>query len=242
KDYRAIAVPRPATGVIVIEASPWIADNQWVLDLAAREPLIAGYVGYLPIGTKAFAENLKRLAANKHFRGVRLRERKLDDTAFINDLRLLARHNLSLDLAGGMEILPFADRLAGKVPELRIIIDHLAGVAVDGKSPPRQWVDAMRKVARHPGVFCKLSGLVEGTGRDGGLAPRDVEFYRPVLDVMLAIFGSERLMYASDWPVSGRFAPMTVVQGIVGEYFRRFGSAAEEAVFWRTASAAYRVT
>jgi len=50
-----------------------------------------------------------------------------------SDLKLLADHDRSLDLVGGMEILPFADRLAKEVPSLRIIIDHLAGVVVDGK-------------------------------------------------------------------------------------------------------------
>jgi L-fuconolactonase len=139
KDYRALPVPRPVTGAVVVEASPWLEDNQWVLDLAAHEL----------------------------FRGIRLRDRKLegslDDPAFVNDLKLLAARNLSLDLVGGMEILPFADRMAKEVPGLRIIIDHLAGVAVDGKAPPADWVQRMRALVRRPNIFCKLSGLVEGT-------------------------------------------------------------------------------
>ena len=61
-----------------------------------------------------------------------------------------------------------------------------------------------------------MSGLVEGTGRSDGSAPRDVEFYRPVLDAMREMFGPERLIYASNWPVSERFAPLATVQGIVG--------------------------
>ena len=126
EDYRALPVPRPVTGAVVVEASPWLEDNQWVLDLAAHDPFIVGFVGNLPVGTKAFAGNLKRFAANNLFRGIRLRDRKLegslDDPAFVSDLKLLAARNLSLDLVGGMEILPFADRLAETVPGLRIII------------------------------------------------------------------------------------------------------------------------
>jgi L-fuconolactonase len=244
KDYRALPVPKPVTGTVVVEASPWLEDNQWVLDLAAKEPFIVGFVGNLPVGTKQFAGHLKRFAANKLFRGIRIRDRKLDGTldtaAFVSDLKLLADHDLSLDLVGGREILPFADRLAKEVPNLRIVIDHLAGVVVDGKAPPAEWMEQMRALVRRPHIYCKLSGLVEGTGRSDGSAPRDVEFYRPVLDAMREMFGPERLIYASNWPVSERFAPLATVQGIVADYFRSHGRRAEEQVFAQSAKAAYR--
>lgn len=244
EDYRALPVPRPVTGTVVVEASAWLEDNQWVLDLAAHEPFIVGFVGNLPVGTKAFGGHLKRFAANKLFRGIRIGNRKLEgalDTAtFFSDLKLLAEHDLSLDLLGGREILPFADRLAKEVPNLRIIIDHLAGVAVDGKEPPSDWVKQMRTLARWPPIYCKLSGLVEGTGRTDGSAPRDVQFYRPVLDAMQDIFGTERLIYGSNWPVSERFAPLSTVQGIVADYVRSHGRRAEEQVFAQSARSAYK--
>jgi L-fuconolactonase len=244
KDYRALPVPRPVTGTVVVEASPWLEDNQWVLDLAAHDPFIVGVVGNLPVGTKQFAGHLKRFAANPLFRGIRLRDRKLegtlDDPAFVSDLKLLAEHDLSLDLVGGTEILSFADRLSKEVSGLRIIVDHLAGVVVDGKAPPADWVHKMRALARKPGIYFKLSGLVSGTGRTDGSAPRDVEFYRPVLDVMRELFGVERLLYASDWPVSERFAPLATVQGIVEDYFRSYGRATEEKICFGSAKSAYR--
>ena len=67
-----------------------------------------------------------------------------------------------------------------------------------------------------------------------------MEFYRPVLDAMQALFGSERLICASNWPVSERFAPLATVQGIVGDYFHSLGRRAEEQVFAQSAKAAYR--
>jgi predicted TIM-barrel fold metal-dependent hydrolase len=244
KDYRALPVPHPVTGTVVLEASPWIEDNQWVLDLAAGDPFIVGFVGNLPVGTNAFAGLLQRFAANKLFRGIRIRDRKLqgtlEESAFISDLKLLTDNDLSLDLVGGREILVFADRLAQKVPNLRIIIDHLAGVAVDGKAPPKEWVQQVQVLTRRRNVYFKLSGLVEGTGRSDGSAPSNVEFYRPVLDAMRELLGPERLIYASNWPVSERFAPLTTVQGIIGDYFRNHGRQAEEMVFAQSAHAAYR--
>ena len=244
RDYRALPVPRPVTGTVVVEASPWLEDNQWVLDLAANEPFIVGFVGNLPVGAPGFATHLKRFEANKLFRGVRLRDRKLegtlDDAAFVSDLKLLAKYDLSLDLVGGREILLYADKLAQKVPGLHVIIDHLASVVIDGKAPPPDWVQQMKVLARRPKIYCKLSGLVEGTGRGDGSAPRDAEFYRPVLDSMREMFGPARLLYASNWPVSERFAPLAVVEGIIADYFRGYGRRAEEQVFSKSAKAAYR--
>jgi L-fuconolactonase len=244
KDYRALPVPRSVMGTVVIEASPWLEDNQWVLDLAAQEPFIVGFVGNLPLGTKEFSVHLKRFAANKLFRGIRVGARRAEDmrkdSAFVRDLKLLADHGLSLDLLGGKESLLFADQLAKQIPNLRIVLDHLAGVVVDGKAPPADWLMQMNALAKRSNVFFKVSGLVEGTGKTEGSAPRDVTFYAPVLDAMTKMFGSERLIYGSNWPVSERFAPLSTVQGIVEDYFSAQGRKQQEQVFWKTAQAAYR--
>ena len=244
RDYRAARLPVTVTGTVVVEASDWVEDNQWVLDVATHDPFIAGFVGNLPAGTDAFAGLLKRFAANKLFRGIRVRERKLEGTtdasAYTRDLKLLADNDLSLDLVGGMEILLFASRLSKEMPGLRIIVDHLAGLMVDGKAAPADWAKQMNKLASRPNIFCKVSGLVEGTGKGDGSAPRDTGFYRPVLDAMRGMFGSQRLIYASNWPVSERFAPLATVQGIVEDYFHGYGRREEEQVFSKSAAVAYR--
>ncbi len=243
-DYRALPVPRPVTATVVVEASPWVEDNQWVLDLAVKNPFIVGLVGNLPLGTKTFAGHLKRFAANPVFRGIRTRDRKLEgtleDPAFVSDLKLLADAGLSLDLVGGGEILDYAGWLSGRFPDLRVVIDHLAGLVVDGKAPPAEWVARMRALVPRKNVYFKVSGLVEGTGRADGNAPADVEFYRPVLDWLWEMFGAERLLYGSNWPVSERFAPLGRVQGLVETYFRARGGAALRQVFHDTSRVAYR--
>ena len=61
-----------------------------------------------------------------------------------------------------------------------------------------------------------------------------------MLDAMREMFGPERLIYASNWPVSERFAPLATVQGIIADYFRSHGRRAEEQVFSQTAKSAYR--
>ena len=73
EDYKALAVPEGATGTVVVEASKWLEDNQWILDLAADEPFIVGFVGHLEPDDANFEGSLARFSANPLFRGIRPR-------------------------------------------------------------------------------------------------------------------------------------------------------------------------
>ncbi len=244
KDYRALRQPRRVTGTVVVEASPWIEDNQFILDLAAKDPFIVGLVGNLPEDSAEFRAGLKRFAANPLFRGIRIVHprvvKSLADPSKLADLALLIEHDLELDLNGGPALLADADRLAAALPGLRIVINHVANVKIDGKAPPADWLRGMDACARHPNVFCKVSALVEGTGRNDGTASRDVEFYRPVLDAVWERFGVKRLIYGSNWPVSERFASCATVQLIVLDYFTAKGPGAVARFFSVNAHAAYK--
>jgi L-fuconolactonase len=130
--------------------------------------------------------------------------------------------------------------LASRIPELRIVINHIAGVRIDGKSPDPLWTKDMQKVAEYPNVYCKVSGLVESAQISP--APDDVGYYTPTLDVLWEAFGEDRLVYGSNWPVSERFADYATVQRIVMEYFKTKGPEATEKYFWKNAKTAYNST
>ena len=70
--FAAFAKPLGVTGTVVVEASSWVEDNQWVLDLAAKDPFVLGLVGNLTPGKAEFAGHLKRFAGNPKFRGIRV--------------------------------------------------------------------------------------------------------------------------------------------------------------------------
>ena len=136
RDYRALPVPQAVTGTVVVEASKWLEDNQWILDLAAREPFIAGVVGNLRPGAPGFAGHLKRFGANPLFRGIRFREGSLEklsgEQTFIDDLRNLAERGLTFDIHSPRSWAAHADRLAQLVPGLRLVINHVANADVNG--------------------------------------------------------------------------------------------------------------
>ncbi len=241
-DWLAVAAPHGVKETVVVEASPLVEDNQWILDLAAKEKSIVGFVGHLDPGD-AFASNLKRFAANPVFRGVRWSGTSLQDTAkqdaVLSGAKALANHGLELDLNGGPSYLPHAAKLAAGVPDLRIVINHL-GASGDPRSLRPEWKESIRAAAKQPNAFMKVSALVEQVKCDYGKAPTDTTYYLPVLDHLWECFGPERLIYGSDWPVSDKGASYDVVFKVVDEFFRSKGSEACEKYFWKNSLAAYR--
>jgi len=240
--YKALAVPEGVTGTVIVEASEWVEDNQWILNIAINEPLIVGFVGNLQLGSKDFEKNLNRFFVNPLFRGIRPRGSSIKNLEqskkSLTDIEILAGKNLSLDLLVGPGDLPDIAALAKRIPELRIVINHIAGVRIDGKKPDSVWIEGMQMAAEHPNVYCKVSGLVETT--QDKPAPTDVGYYNPTLDVLWELFGEDRLVYGSNWPVSERFADYATVQRIVMDYFKGKGQEATEKYSWKNSKAVYK--
>ena len=241
-DWLAVAAPHGVKETVVVEASPLVEDNQWILDLAAKEKSIVGFVGHLDPGD-AFAGHLERFAANPIFRGLRWSGAFLQDAAkqdaVLAGAKLLAKHGLELDLNGSPAYLPHAAKLAADVPDLRVLINHL-GASGDPQSLRPEWKENIRTVAKQPNVFMKVSALVEQVKCEYGKAPSDTSYYLPILDHLWETFGPDRLIYGSDWPVSDKGAPYAVVFKIVDEFFRAKGTEACEKYFWKNSKAAYR--
>ncbi len=242
KDWAAVAGKHGIRETVVIEASKLLEDNDWILNLAQKEKAIVGFVGNLQPSDNDFAVNLKRLAANPIFRGIRVSGSALLDNlsseAFLAGLTLMAKLNLSLDVSGVPDPAVIAT-LASKVPELRIVIDHCGGCGDPQKLKP-EWKEGMAACAKQKQVFCKVSALVEMAEAAPGKAPADTAYYLPVLDFLWERFGADRLLYGSNWPVSDKGASYDVAFKIVSDYFRPKGSAACEKYFWKNSLAAYQ--
>ena len=240
EEHERLARPLGVVGTVVVEASPWVEDNQWLLDLAAKEPFLVGVVGRLDTASDDFEKHLRRFARNPLYRGLRVGHDELAaglKGKLVERGKLLTDLGLELDVNGGPDMPADVARLAAAVPKLRVVIDHCANLRIDGREPPRNWGEGMRAAAKHPNVFCKVSALVEATGRKA--APREADFYRPVLDALWAIFGEDRLLFGSNWPVSEHAAPFATVVGVVRDYFAAKGERAAAKFFLGNSQAAY---
>lgn len=241
-DYMKLAAPRGVTGTVVVEASPWLADNRWLLDLAKDEPAIVGVVGNLSLGEDGFAANLKRLARNRLFRGIRIRGgdlmRLAASPAIAADLARLADADCSVDVLRPKRLADVA-ALAKQIPNLRIIINHFPRdipESTGGNGDSRD-EDALAAVAAQANVFAKASNVLR---KENGQLVTDLDGYRGDLDAIWKHFGEDRVIYGSNWPVCELVAPYASVQQIVGQYVAERGPTARDKYFWQNAQAVYK--
>ncbi len=241
KHFLEVARPHGVEATVVVEASKWIEDNQWILDLAESNPCIVGFVGNLDPKSKDFERNLDRFAANPLFRGIRvgLQRGSLEDQqTLIPQLQRVANRDLQLDLMTSAAQLSTNAAIAAHIPELRIVIDHVAHVDVTGEAPDPEWVRGIETIAQHDNIYCKVSGMVERAAVQP--APEEPAYYEPTLDVLWGAFGEDRLVYGSNWKVCERAAPYGTVFKIVSDYVSARGEDAADKFFCRNSKAAYK--
>lgn len=239
EDYKALAVPEGVTGTIVVEASVWPEDNQWVLDVIKDDPFMLGLVGNLDPRADDFGDWLDKLAPSPLFLGIRPRtypwERE-DLDEMTKAFEKLVAYDLELDSGASEGTIEIAKRL----PDLRIVINHCGNIPADGKPIDPEVATLMQRAAACPNIYCKVSGLMDLRCKVRP-APTDLAFYTPLLDTLWDLFGEDRVMYGSDWPVLD-YSERTYAdaQNLVHSYFSQKGDDVLEKYFWKNAKKAYK--
>jgi L-fuconolactonase len=188
---------------VVVQARQTLAESEWLLDLAGQSERIAGVVGWVPLVDGNVAEPLGRLAAHPKFRAVRHVLQGEPDSYFVRDdfhrgLALLPDLDLRYDLLLFQRQLPAAIQLVDRQPDLGIIIDHLAKPEIRMGQIDPQWQAGMAALAERDHILgVKLSGMVTEV-----LDPElDEPTLRAYFEETLRLFGPDRLLFGSDWPV-----------------------------------------
>ena len=244
--YRKLTASLGVVGAIKVEASPWLEDNQWVLNLIANEPLIVGFIGNLDVGKPDFKKNFDRFHKNPLFLGIRNgnlwdRNFRINITSpeFLADLKTLAAAGLTMDTANpNPALVEDLLHLTDKVPELRLVIDHLPQLTPPSAGSELKAYEAnLEKFRKRKQVYVKISSVLR---KVGDRVPTDLAFYKPRLDQLFDVFGEDRVVFGSDWPNSDNWAEYPAVLKIVTEYFATKPLAIQEKYFWKNSVAAYR--
>jgi predicted TIM-barrel fold metal-dependent hydrolase len=225
-DFAKVCQENDITATVIVEASTRLADNQWVLDLVKDEPeRYIALVGSLQVGSSDFAANLEKLSADPRFVGIRMRERPRGAGYFNDevwrDLELLADKGQTLDVLMFEFSLEDVDQVARRIPALKILINHVAGANIDGKPVDSVWARQLAQAASNPNVYCKVSGLFQQSHLQP--SPVDLTFYKPVLDELWKLFGEDRLIYGSNWPVTMRGGSYASYKAVVMEFLEPKG-------------------
>ena len=244
--YAKIARPLGVVGAIAIEASPLASDNDWVLGVAEKNPIMVGMVGDLIPGSPSYSRELDRLHKNPLFLGIRYGNLWSRDLAtdmnkpgFLADLKKLAELGLELDSANpdAALIRAIAD-VSDRVPDLRIVIDHLPSSPIPTAAPARkEYWSRLHHLSQNPNVFIKLSEIPV---RVDGSVPKDPAFYKSRLDAIWDTFGEDHILYGSDWPNSDHLATYAETLAIVRGYVAPKGQKICQKFFWQNSIAAYK--
>jgi L-fuconolactonase len=208
QDYLPLHLEKAASsagvsGVISVQARESVAETEALLRMADECPLVRGVVGWAPLTDPRAAEVLDRFCSDPRLLGVREviqgrpDARFFDNPAFHGGLREVARRNLTYDLLIYADQLPAAIRCVDQHADLNFVLDHAAKPPIAREQFPADWAREIRNLGRRTNVCCKVSGLVTEVID----ADWDTRLLQPYFETLLDAFGSDRLMFGSDWPV-----------------------------------------
>jgi len=187
---------------VLVQAAATTDETRYLLGIAECHPMVAGVVGWIDMdspteATKALDEFLQ----HPKFVGVRPMIQDMADPAWIDRPELgvvldaLIENNVRFDALVRSVHLPFLLNCLTRHPELRVVIDHGAKPDIAG-GEWQPWADSIAAIANQTSAYCKVSGLITETG-----GSQTYDNVMPYLDHLLDVFGPERLIWGSDWPV-----------------------------------------
>ena len=189
---------------ILVQAAATVHETEYMLGIADTTAFVAGVVGWIDFENRVDLKTLKRLSKHPKFKGVRPMIQDIPDVNWMlrDDVQWAFRAICDLDLT--FDALGFPPHLENfltilkRYPDMRVVIDHCMKPQIRDHSDEnfRFWADGMGRLAEETGAFCKFSALV--TEASPGWTSQDL---RPYADQIISVFGADRVMWGSDWPV-----------------------------------------
>ena len=221
------------TGSIVVQSDQSEDENDFQLENARRHDFIKGVVGWVDLQAAAVEEKLVYYKARPKIKGFRHvlqgeKDRALMlKPAFKKGIDLLKKFGFTYDILIYPDQLGYTRDFVASFPDQPFVIDHIAKPYIKEGKLTAEWKAAIRAVAAHENVSCKISGMV--TEADWKRwKPEDIT---PYMDVVVEAFGMKRVLYGSDWPVCLVAGSYQEVLGLVKDYFSAYSKDEQEAFF-----------
>lgn len=244
-DLAPLAEATGVTQTVVVQAVGSPAETADLLRVAANSELIRGVVGWVDLTAADIADRLRRLRAmpgGDRLAGIRHLVQSEPDPAFLDraDIRrgiaAVAEAGLVFDLVVHRHQLPAATRLAADLPQVPFVLDHL-GKPDLARGDLDDWTRDLRALSRRPNVTAKLSGLVT----EANWSTWTADDLRPAVAHALDVFGPDRLMFGSDWPVCLLASTYRRCIDTLSELLVDCDERQRDAIWGRTARRVYRL-
>lgn len=236
-----------ATGVertVLVQAAPSIEETEYMLGIADSTPHVAKVVGWINFEDRAQRASLERLAKHPKFVGVRPMIQDIPDDGWMlrNDVQwayeALIDLDLTFDCLGFPRHLGYFHKLLTRYPKMRAVINHSMKPQFRTHSNESfdAWSQGLSALANDTDACCKLSGLVTEADKDWS-----DDILKPYTDHVIGVFGAERVMWGSDWPVARLRCEYTDWFAQARRLTESFGMEAQQKIFMQTARDFYRI-
>lgn len=211
-----------------------VLEAEYVIDLCQRDdnPMVGAVIGGRP-ASEDFPAYVKRFAGNPAIKGVRqvlhgggTPEGTCLQPEYLRGVRLLGENGLRFDLCLPSAFLLDAAKIADLCPDTRFVLDHCGNANVQVKER-EQWKRDLAEVAKRENVVCKISGIIASADPDNWTA----EDLAPIILHCAEVFGKERIIFASDWPVCTLGAPLKQWVGALKEIVHSWSEADQKKLF-----------
>jgi L-fuconolactonase len=244
-EFRAASRGSGIEASVVVQATTDIDETLELLAIAARTSHVVGVVGWIDLAAVDVGEQLRRLReapGGQKLVGIRHQVEDEPDPAWLlaeavqEGLRSVAAAGLAYDLLIKPHQLPAAVECVRRRPDVTFVLDHLGKPRIGGDDS--DWSARLAELADQPNVAAKISGLV--TEADWQTWTPDQLL--PYIDHALAVFGPDRLIFGSDWPVCMLAATYDQVVAVADAALAPLAPAEREAILARTAMRVYGLT
>jgi L-fuconolactonase len=230
---------------VLVQTRSSLGETREFLATAAATPFIRGVVGWVDLTDRAIGEVLAELregVGGDRLVGIRHQVHDEPDPDWLmrddvrRGIRAVGDAGLVYDLLVRSRELPAALDTVRALPDIRFVIDHLAKPPIRERAIQR-WADLIQPFGALPNVCCKVSGMV--TEADWtSWQPTDFE---PYVGHVLDVFGAERLLFGSDWPVCLLAASYQQVFDATRAALGDLGGSERAGIFGRNATSIYRL-
>lgn len=241
EDLFSVLQENGVSASIAVQANQTEAETDWLLTLADQYPFIAGVVGWVDLRSDQIKERLEHYSQFPKLKGFR-HVLQGEDPAFmlqkdfLNGISYLHQYGFTYDILIFPKHLDASIKLVEQFPDQQFVIDHIAKPDIKHGSISN-WKEGIEAISQYQHVCCKLSGMV--TEADwANWTPEDM---KPYLDVVVNSFGTDRIMFGTDWPVCLVAADYEKWKSVIGEYFSSFPLSEQEKIFSKNAERFYRI-
>lgn len=228
-------------GCVAVQADQSETETFFLTELSKTNPFIQGIVGWIDLQDEQIDDRLEyffQFPIIKGWRHIVQSEPDgfLNEKKFLQGIQALAKYNYSYDLLINHQQLKQALEFVSKFPEQKFVIDHCAKPDVKNKNV-NDWKMYMKEMATYPNVYCKLSGLLtevnwnEWTGAD----------FNPYLDTVFELYGTDRLLFGSDWPVLNLSGTYRQWKFLLEKYMENYTENDRQKVFGLNAAQFYNL-